>query len=494
MRSHTYGRRAETIVTASRLPAHVAWGRQTNVDALILFSIFVAAVEYISISASAYVANIIYHVSIGVDVKDIDQTKYFVSALAIAAIVLFCSVVLHPVIAIQTQRLDKVLANGSGAVCVGFSLFVSAMFFLKITDQYSRGAFIFQLVAVTAVMLGERAILFSGVRSAIASGVAQPRRVILIGDAARCAEAGERMKGCGIRVERTFPIPAQCDFNATSSDGRGIRSLIESCRALKAQEILVLSGPSNWPMIEELVNPLSLLPVGLHLVPLDCEAMFSKSRIVEFGNIVTVQMARPPLSALDQFLKRTFDVCASISGLILLAPLFAILSLAIKLDSRGPVFFRQLRHGYNGETISVIKFRSMIVLENDSGWINQAQRNDPRVTRVGRVLRRTSLDELPQLLNVLLGEMSIVGPRPHAAAHDMLFETLIQPYARRHTVKPGITGWAQVNGFRGETDTIDKMRRRIDYDLDYIDNWSHWFDLKIIFLTLFSKQAHTGAY
>jgi lipopolysaccharide/colanic/teichoic acid biosynthesis glycosyltransferase len=182
-------------------------------------------------------------------------------------------------------------------------------------------------------------------------------------------------------------------------------------------------------------------------------------------------------------------------SLLVLSPLLCIVALAIKLDSPGPVFFRQNRHGYNNELIPVLKLRTMITLEDGetTQTFTQATTNDPRLTSLGRILRRTNIDELPQLINVLRGEMSIVGPRPHPIALNVMFQQRIAPFSRRHNVKPGLTGWAQVNGLRGETDTIEKMQRRIDYDLYYIDNWSFMLDLKIIVLTLFSKSAYTNA-
>jgi exopolysaccharide biosynthesis polyprenyl glycosylphosphotransferase len=192
-------------------------------------------------------------------------------------------------------------------------------------------------------------------------------------------------------------------------------------------------------------------------------------------------------------LKRAFDLLAAVVGLIVLSPLFLIIALAIKLDSAGPVLFRQLRHGRNERVISVFKFRTMRVMENGDDF-KQVQKNDPRVTRVGRVLRRTNMDELPQLLNVLVGEMSIVGPRPHAIAHNRMFSEVIPPFSRRHSVKPGITGWAQANGYRGETDTIDKMVRRVEYDLHYIDHWSLWLDLKIVLMTFCCRKAYLNVY
>jgi putative colanic acid biosysnthesis UDP-glucose lipid carrier transferase len=179
--------------------------------------------------------------------------------------------------------------------------------------------------------------------------------------------------------------------------------------------------------------------------------------------------------------------------LALISPLLLSLALAVKSSSPGPVFFRQRRYGLDGEEIIVYKFRTMYVLE-DGTTIAQARKNDARVTSVGRFLRRTSLDEIPQFINVLQGRMSIVGPRPHAVAHNELYRKLIKGYMLRHKVRPGITGWAQVNGFRGETDTLDKMSGRIEYDLDYLRNWSLRLDLYIIARTIWVIFKEKGAY
>jgi putative colanic acid biosynthesis UDP-glucose lipid carrier transferase len=171
-----------------------------------------------------------------------------------------------------------------------------------------------------------------------------------------------------------------------------------------------------------------------------------------------------------------------------------MIGIAIKLSSPGPVLFKQYRMGINGKHFKVYKFRSMVVHNESGGDVTQASRNDSRVTRVGAFLRRTSLDELPQFFNVLQGRMSIVGPRPHALAHNEYYKDLVESYMQRHKVKPGITGWAQVSGYRGETDTLDKMQKRVEYDLWYIDNWSLWIDIKIIFLTVFKGFVNKNAF
>ena len=193
------------------------------------------------------------------------------------------------------------------------------------------------------------------------------------------------------------------------------------------------------------------------------------------------------------FNKRVEDFAVAVIGLALAAPVMTLIALAIKLDSKGPVIFRQRRHGYNHCIIEVLKFRTMTVLEDGSS-VSQAQKGDKRVTRVGRFLRRTSLDELPQLLNVLRGDMSIVGPRPHALAHNSYYEDLVKNYANRHRVKPGMTGWAQIHGYRGEIIHPQKMAERVRYDLEYIENWSLWLDFKIIMMTPLFGFFHKNAY
>jgi len=174
--------------------------------------------------------------------------------------------------------------------------------------------------------------------------------------------------------------------------------------------------------------------------------------------------------------------------------LMLVIATAVKLSSRGPVLFTQRRKGADGQVFRIFKFRSMTVHASDEGVLKQAMRNDPRVTRVGAVLRRTSLDELPQFLNVLMGDMSVVGPRPHAIEHDALYQTVVDDYIHRYRIKPGITGWAQVNGFRGETDRIEKMQGRVDHDLYYLRNWSFALDMRIVIATVMKGLKHSNAY
>ncbi|PWV58447.1 undecaprenyl-phosphate glucose phosphotransferase [Plasticicumulans acidivorans] len=214
----------------------------------------------------------------------------------------------------------------------------------------------------------------------------------------------------------------------------------------------------------------------------------------EVAGIPVINLSSTPMVGVNRVVKAIEDrVIASII-LLLISPLMICVALGIKLTSAGPVFFRQERLGYDGRVFRVWKFRSMKVHQEREGKVTQAKKNDSRITPFGAFLRRTSLDELPQFFNVLDGSMSIVGPRPHAVAHNEEYKDLVDRYMRRHKVKPGITGWAQVNGFRGETDTLEKMEKRVEYDLYYIEHWSLLFDLKIIFMTIFKGFVNPNAY
>ena len=217
------------------------------------------------------------------------------------------------------------------------------------------------------------------------------------------------------------------------------------------------------------------------------------ARSESINGLATISIFDTPMDGPNAVLKRIEDVVLASLILLLIAVPMLLIAIAVKLTSRGPVLFRQTRYGMDGRPIRVWKFRSMTVME-DGAAVTQASRNDCRITPLGAFLRRTSLDELPQFFNVLLGDMSVVGPRPHAVAHNEQYRRQVSRYMLRHKVKPGITGWAQVNGWRGETDTLEKMQKRIEFDLDYIENWSVWWDLKIVLLTLFKGFVHRNAY
>jgi Undecaprenyl-phosphate glucose phosphotransferase len=461
----------------------------------IIFRAKIMAVEFLAVASAAFIASFLYHDVVAL--APLPVTEYVFAALLIAALVSLVSVGFQHFAAIQMRQLHVLLWSGIGAVGLAFALLLSTIFLLRLTEDYSRGTFIFQVVFVGVAVTAVRAITYSRLRSAIASGAVEARHVILIGDVTRCAQFSNRLRTSAIETVASFRFPwdlgVTTGSNSTDPFDQKIGTLTEACRKIRPDDVIILATQEELPRAMGLTHYLSELPVALHIVPVDALELLAGSRIAELGKVLTIQVSSPPLSVFDLAVKRSFDIFAATVGLIVLSPLFVMVSAAIKLDSRGPVFFRQTRHGFNNVPIEVIKFRSMNTLE-DGDQFTQAAKNDPRVTVVGRLLRRTNIDELPQLINVLKGDMSLVGPRPHATAHNRFFQAKIAPFSRRHVVKPGITGWAQVNGLRGETDTLEKMRRRVELDLYYIDNWSFLLDMKIILLTLLSKRAYINAY
>jgi putative colanic acid biosynthesis UDP-glucose lipid carrier transferase len=272
-----------------------------------------------------------------------------------------------------------------------------------------------------------------------------------------------------------------------------IADLPRYARDEKIELIYIALPMASQPRIRQLLEDLHDTTASIYFVPDIFVTDLIQGRMDAVGGLPIVAVCETPFTGLSGVTKRLSDIILSLLILALIAIPMAVIALAIKLTSLGPVIFTQRRYGVDGREIVVYKFRTMTVLE-DGAQIEQASPGDPRITRVGRLLRRLSLDELPQFFNVLQGRMSIVGPRPHAVAHNEMYRKLIKGYMLRHKVKPGITGWAQVNGYRGETKDLDAMRGRIEYDLDYLRNWSLRFDLYIIAKTvgvvLSGKNAH----
>ncbi len=245
--------------------------------------------------------------------------------------------------------------------------------------------------------------------------------------------------------------------------------------------------------MQQLQHVLRNALVDVRWVPDTSSIQILGSRMIDFLGVTAIDLNCPVSSGVGGLCKEIFDRIFALIALILLMPLFLVIAIGIKLSSPGPILFRQPRLGLNGKKILVYKFRSM-KLHQDNGRVAQATRDDPRVTRFGHFLRRTSLDELPQFFNVIAGDMSVVGPRPHALQHNDKYKDLLDTYMLRHRVKPGITGWAQIHGYRGETDTVEKMRKRVQFDLYYIKNWSFLMDMKIILWTTFKGWTNPNAY
>ena len=269
--------------------------------------------------------------------------------------------------------------------------------------------------------------------------------------------------------------------------------LVEDARSGLLDHVYIALPMKEEERIAQLVNDLSDATATVFIIPDVFTFELLNSRQTNIDGIPAISIYDSPFSFSDTVIKRGFDIFGSLAILAVIAIPMLFIAIAVKTTSPGPVIFRQHRYGLDGKPINVWKFRTMTTQENGA-VVRQATRNDSRLTRIGGFLRRTSLDELPQFINVLQGGMSIVGPRPHAVAHNEEYRKLIKGYMLRHKVKPGITGWAQINGWRGETDTLDKMEKRVEFDLAYIRNWNIWLDVKIVFLTIFKgflgKQAY----
>ncbi len=260
-------------------------------------------------------------------------------------------------------------------------------------------------------------------------------------------------------------------------------------------DMVVVALPSQAEgRLDYLIEKLRMLPVEVHLCPGRIGYNLERSKVVSIGGVPLLRVVQRPLDEWGWLVKTVVDFCLAFFALVVLAIPLLLIALAIKLDSPGPICFRQERTGFNGRIFRIFKFRSMTLQASAASEVQQATRGDTRVTRLGRFLRHSSIDELPQLLNVLRGEMSLVGPRPHAVQHDDKFARIIGDYPARMKVKPGITGWAQINGLRGEVSTPEDIAERVRYDLHYVDNWSVAFDFKIMLLTVvrgfFSRKAY----
>ena len=272
-----------------------------------------------------------------------------------------------------------------------------------------------------------------------------------------------------------------------------LEQLVADCKSGGIDRVYIVLPPQAYERRKWLVKELADSTASVYIVPDVFTYQLLHSRSDTIMGIPTISIYDSPLDGSNAIIKRIEDIVLSTLILILISPVLLCLAFAVKFTSKGPVFFKQNRYGIDGKPIKVWKFRSMNVME-DGAKVTQAIKNDKRFTPIGQFIRKTSLDELPQFLNVLQGQMSIVGPRPHAVAHNEEYRKLVDGYMLRHKVKPGITGWAQINGWRGETDTLDKMEKRIEFDLEYIRNWSLFFDLKIVFLTIFKGFINKNAY
>ncbi len=450
------------------------------------FGLLAALADTAAIIASALAAGVLYHWTAYGDAGPVESFLH----LGLFVTLMFATA--------NMMRDEYALSNylqmaghGRRTFLLWNIVFVCALAFgfaTKTTGDFSRatilGFYLFGLGGLLAV----RAIVVRLVRASASTGGIPLKRVFLVGYEADVEGFAARYQPW----ESGMQVVAAAVLRGQETLEEDLALAAASARMLRPDDVFILAPWSESDTIDACIDVFIRVPASIHLGPERVLDRFVDARISRVGAVSSLHLVRRPLSAGEVALKRAFDIVVAGTAIVLLAPLFALVALAIRLDSPGPVLFLQRRYGFNQEPFRIFKFRSMRTLD-EGRHIPQAMADDPRITRVGRFLRRTNIDELPQLFNVLSGEMSLVGPRPHALAHDQMYEQAIAFYARRHNVKPGITGWAQVNGLRGDTAAEGKMRSRVEHDLWYIDNWSMMLDLRILWLTIFSKKAYRNA-
>ncbi|SON52792.1 undecaprenyl-phosphate glucose phosphotransferase [Vibrio tapetis] len=384
----------------------------------------------------------------------------------------------------------------SWATVVALLLFVS--FFSKTSIQYSRivSASWFALTPIIMVLWRVCSYQFS--KLLIEAGYNR-QKAIIVGvteSGIALAKQIEKNAHLGIDIVGFYDDrkASRLDIDSLSCSFKGpVQDGLDLTKANKVDQVYVALPMKAEIRNVEYLKQFSDTTANTYLIPDFFVYNLIQSRFSTIGNIPTLSVHDTPFYGFSTWIKRAQDIIASTLILILISPVLLTVGLGVKLSSPGPIIFKQIRYGLDGRKIEVWKFRSMRSMENGS-VVKQATKNDPRVTPCGAFIRRTSLDELPQFFNVLQGSMSIVGPRPHAVAHNEEYRSIVDRYMLRHKVKPGITGLAQINGYRGETDTLEKMEKRVEYDLKYINTWSTTLDIKIIFLTAFKGFVGKTAY
>jgi Undecaprenyl-phosphate glucose phosphotransferase len=452
-----------------------------------LFTTLAIAADTVTITVSSIVVGIVYHQAY-FGVGGMFETF---AALGLSVSTLFVTINLLA----QEYDFACYLNYGSNArrAILGwnatFFTMLVVFFLTKESAEFSRVSIVvFFLVGLVCLAL-VRAVAVYHVRAGAAAGRIASLRALLVGEEESLQSFLSNYEPWTVGID----IVASAVLRGGESLREDLALAAASARVLRPDDIFILLPWSRTEAIDACVEAFTQVPASIHLGPQRVLDRFAKARVSRIGNIASLHLVRRPLNTFEQIAKRAFDIVAGSILLVLLAPLFLGIAIAIKLDSEGPVFFLQRRYGFNQEEFRIVKFRSMTVVE-DGAAVRGVTRDDPRVTRIGRILRRANFDELPQLVNVVWGHMSLVGPRPHALVHNQQYEKTIADYARRHNVKPGMTGWAQIHGLRGEITSETKMRDRVEHDLYYIDNWSFGLDLRILASTLLSPKAFENAF
>jgi Undecaprenyl-phosphate glucose phosphotransferase len=374
---------------------------------------------------------------------------------------------------------------------------VLVMFSIHRVELISRLWFGYWTVATAVALMTSRLIAYI-VLGRTRYAHSNLRRVAIVGADEQCAALMRKIEVApesGFRAVTTLDLHAAADVSdAMVPRYASTQAFVRRVRSEDVHELWLALPLSEQPQIAAQVDEFSNDLINIRFFPDVRSLALFDGGVTDLLGVPAINLVASPLSPLALAKKDIFDRAFAALALLALAPLMLVIAVAVKLSSRGPVLFTQRRKGADGRVFRIFKFRSMNVHASGAGVLQQATRNDLRVTRVGAFLRRTSLDELPQFFNVLIGDMSVVGPRPHAIEHDALYQTVVDDYIHRYRIKPGITGLAQVNGFRGETDRIEKMQSRVDHDLYYLRNWSFALDMRIVIATVVKGMKHRNAY
>ena len=467
--------------------------RRTAIDP-ITFSAIVSLFEFGTILSLSVATGVLYHL---IAHDEIGFLSSYLQVGALGALVYTLA---------NSARGDYRLGNFLGGKAYSsrilinwhmtFLCLLAIGFLTQLSAIYSRAWIALFYLCGLAVLLPLRRLLTAATLYATRYGAIAAKKIFIVGSEPRVADFLQRYRPSQLGVEVAgccfLPLlPGRLSVAGSEGLNRGLEDALRRAREVNPDAIFLLVPWSASEAVKYSAEMFASLPAELHLGPDRMIQEFSNAELLQLGPISTLQLTSAPLGPLQRSVKRVLDFALSLTALIVLSPLFLVVACLIRLDGKGPVFFLQRRYGYNQRTFRIVKFRTMQVME-DGADIRQATLGDDRITSIGRWLRRWNIDELPQLLNVLQGEMSLVGPRPHALSHNLEYEKKIRLYARRHNVKPGITGWAQVHGYRGETDG-DRMRKRVEYDLYYIEHWSLWLDIQILARTVLSPTSYRNA-
>lgn len=429
-------------------------------------------IDFLLILSSAYVAYFIRFQNIKMG------EQYFFASLITSLIIILSQIISRCYATWRGQGLLRPLSRLIFAWAISLSIIFLGLVLFKLGHRFSR-IWLLSYLAIAFFILINIRVIFYYIFKKIRKKGKNLKQVLILTDTNENHLIFNNLSNLnneGFQIVKTIPIDAERIDR---------HHLLDEINPLSVHEIWLCLPLSKSALVQSLVLTLHNQLADIRYIPDLSDLPLLNHQFNVIGNMRTIDISCSAMDGPNRFLKRMLDLILGILFFIILLPIACVIYALVKLSSPGPAIFKQYRMGINGRRFKVYKFRTMKVHQEGDGQVTQAHKNDSRITRIGAFLRQTSLDEIPQFYNVLQGRMSIVGPRPHALSHNEYYKDLVESYMRRHKVKPGITGWAQVNGYRGETDTIEKMEKRVEHDLWYINNWSLWLDLKIIFLTIF---------